>query len=127
MLIIFRLLLILANQNEFHPRLVQQEILDFCVQNNIQYEAWSPIMKGEVNKIPEVIEIANKYEKTPVQVVLRWDLQKGVITIPKSARRERIISNAELFDFELTDDDIIRIDALDQNYRIGPDPDNVNF
>lgn len=117
----------MVNQNEFHPRLVQQDLLDFCRQNNIVYEAWSPIMKGRVNEFPEIIEIANKYGKTPVQVVLRWDLQKEVVTIPKSVQRERIISNADLFDFELTGDEIRKIDTMDQNYRIGPDPNNVNF
>ncbi len=116
----------MVNQNEFHPHLVQQELLDFCARNHIQYEAWSPILKGEVNNIPEIIEVANKYGKSPVQVVLRWDLQKGIITIPKSVHKERIISNADLFDFELIDDDIRKIDALDRNERIGPDPDNFD-
>jgi diketogulonate reductase-like aldo/keto reductase len=113
----------MVNQVEFHPHLQQQNLVNFCKQHNIQYEAWSPIMKGEVNRIPELIEIAKKYGKSPVQVILRWDLQKGIITIPKSVHKERIISNAELFDFELSDDDISRIDILDRNERIGPDPD----
>jgi diketogulonate reductase-like aldo/keto reductase len=117
----------MVNQNEFHPHLVQQNLLDFCTQNHIQYEAWSPILKGRVNQFPEIIKIAEKYGKNPVQVVLRWDLQKGVITIPKSVHKERIISNADVFDFKLTDDDIKEIDALDRHSRIGPDPDNFNF
>lgn len=117
----------MVNQMEFHPRLVQQSLLDFCKEKGIVYEAWSPIMKGEVLNIPLLQELARKYNKTAVQVTLRWDLQKGVITIPKSAKKERIISNADIFDFELTKEEMAQIDALDQGYRTGPDPDNFNF
>ena len=117
----------MVNQMEFHPRLVQQDLLDFCKSKNIQYEAWSPIMKGRVMEIPLLQELSEKYGKTEVQVVLRWDLQKGVITIPKSSRKDRIISNADIFDFELSAEDIGRIDQLHQGQRTGPDPDNFNF
>jgi diketogulonate reductase-like aldo/keto reductase len=117
----------MVNQNEFHPYLVQQKLLEFCQHNHIQYQAWSPILKGKVNNIPILIDIAQKYGKTPVQVVLRWDLQKEVITIPKSVHKERIIANADIFDFELSADDIHRIDTLDKNERIGAHPDNFNF
>ena len=72
-------------------------------------------------------EHLKKYQKTVAQIVLRWNLQKGVITIPKSLKKERIDSNADLFDFELSQEDVRRIDALDQNLRTGPDPDNLNF
>jgi diketogulonate reductase-like aldo/keto reductase len=77
--------------------------------------------------VPKLIEIGMKYGKTPVQVTLRWDLQKGVITIPKSVRKERIISNANIFDFSLTDEEIKIIDSLNKNERMGADPDNFNF
>jgi methylglyoxal/glyoxal reductase len=80
-----------------------------------------------VNEIPILIDIAKKYGKTPIQVTLRWDLQKGVVTIPKSIRRERILSNADIFDFELTENEVNAIDNLDRNSRIGADPDNFNF
>lgn len=117
----------MVNQFEFHPLLSQPSLLEYCKKNNIRTEAWSPILKGRVNEIPLLIDIAEKYGKTPVQVTLRWDLQKGVITIPKSSRKERIISNADIFDFSLTEAEIQRIDALDENRRIGADPDNFNF
>jgi len=116
-----------VNQVEFHPELIQPDLLKYCQKKGIQLEAWSPIMKGRVNDIPVMQEIAAKYGKTPVQVVLRWDIQKGVVTIPKSVKAERIISNADFFDFELTPEEMARIDALDQNKRIGPHPDQISF
>lgn len=117
----------MVNQMEFHPRLVQQELIDFCHQNKIQYEAWSPFRMGEIFKVTELDEIAKKYNKTVAQLVLRWDLQKGVITIPKSAKKDRIIANADIFNFEISQDDIALIDALDRSERIGADPDNFDF
>lgn len=117
----------MVNQMEFHPHLVQPDLLKYCQHNHIQYQAWSPIMKGEVNTLPLLIELGKKYSKTPVQITLRWDLQKGVVTIPKSVHRDRIFSNADIFDFELTADEIKQIDALDQHRRTGADPDNFNF
>lgn len=116
-----------VNQVEFHPELIQPELLQYCQNRNIQLEAWSPIMKGKVNDIPLMKELATKYGKTPVQIVLRWDIQKGVVTIPKSVTPERIISNADIFDFELSIEDIAKINRLDQNKRIGPHPDYISF
>ncbi|HSR60390.1 MAG TPA: aldo/keto reductase, partial [Robiginitalea sp.] len=75
----------MVNQMEFHPWLVQQELLDFCRAKGIQYEAWSPLMRGAVVQVPEIEALARKYGKTEAQIVLRWNLQKGVVTIPKSA------------------------------------------
>lgn len=117
----------MVNQLEFHPRLVQQDLLDFCKANGIQYEAWSPLMQGKVLQIKEMQELASKHNKTVVQIVLRWNLQKGVITIPKSVKKERIVANADIFDFELSAADMATIDQLDRHERIGPDPDNFNF
>ncbi len=116
-----------VNQVEFHPELVQPELLEFCKENAIQLEAWSPIMKGRVNDIPVLQALAAKYGKTPAQITLRWDLQKGVVTIPKSVTPKRIQSNIQIFDFELSDEDMAKIDRLDKNKRIGPDPDNIAF
>ena len=116
-----------VNQVEFHPELVQQDLLDYCHAKGIQPEAWSPIMKGRVNDIPEINEIAAKYSKTPVQVVLRWDIQKGVVTIPKSVHPGRIVSNADIFDFELSPEDMEKINQLDKNKRIGFHPDSIPF
>jgi diketogulonate reductase-like aldo/keto reductase len=117
----------MVNQMEFHPLLVQQELLDFCVSKGIQYEAWSPLMRGEIFTVESLKKLCKKYRKTIVQLVLRWNIQKGVVTIPKSSRKDRIISNADLFDFEISEEDMVVIDKLDRGYRIGPDPDNFHF
>lgn len=117
----------MVNQMEFHPFLIQQELIDFCTSHNIQYQAWSPLMQGKIIDVKLLKDLAKKYDKTVAQIVLRWDLQKGVITIPKSVRKEIIISNAQLFDFELSSGDVKLIDSLDKGYRTGADPDNFNF
>jgi diketogulonate reductase-like aldo/keto reductase len=117
----------MVNQVEFHPYLVQPDVLSYCQNHKIQVEAWSPILKGRVNEIPLLQRIAKKYHKTPVQVTLRWDLQKDVVTIPKSSKRERIISNAQIFDFELTEEEVRQIEALDRNDRLGAHPDHFDF
>ena len=117
----------MVNQVECHPHLVQQPLIDFCEANAIRFEAWSPIMRGAVNEIPLFQELSKKYKKTPVQLVLRWDLQKGIVTIPKSVHQERIKSNAEIFDFELSEEDISLIDQLDKNERFGSHPDTFTF
>lgn len=116
-----------VNQIEFHPELVQPQLLDFCKTQNIQVEAWRPIMKGAVNNIPLLRNLAAKYNKTAVQIVLRWDLQKGVVTIPKSVTPARIIENADIFDFELNNDEIAEIERLDKNNRLGGHPDLITF
>lgn len=116
-----------VNQVEFHPLLTQKELRDFTKQHNIQLEAWSPLMQGELLNHPLLKEIADKYGKSIAQVVLRWDLQHEVVTIPKSTKEHRIVENASLFDFELSQEDMDRIDGLNENRRVGPDPDNFDF
>ena len=116
-----------VNQVEFHPYLQQPELQAFCRKNEIRLEAWSPIMKGKVSNIKELIEIGKKYGKTPAQVTLRWEQQKGIVVIPKSVHKERILENADIFDFDLTEEEIKKIDALDKHERLGPDPDHVDF
>lgn len=117
----------MINQFEFHPRLQQPQLLDFCLGHHIRPEAWRPIMEGQVNEIPLMQQLAQKYGKSPVQLALRWDLQKGVVTIPKSVHPDRIVYNAQIFDFEISDEDIRLIDQLDRNMRMGADPDNFDF
>lgn len=117
----------MVNQVEFHPRLVQQELVNFCLKNNIRHEAWSPLMQGRILDLPKIKAIADKYGKSTAQVILRWDLQKGVITIPKSARKERILSNADIFDFSLDAEEMETLDSLDKGERNGPDPNNFDF
>lgn len=83
-------------------------------------------MNGNLN-IPVLMQLADKYGRTPARIVLRWDLQNQVVTIPKSVHKNRIIENSKIFDFELEPEDMEKIERLNQNQRLGPDPDNVNF
>lgn len=115
-----------VNQVEFHPLLTQKELLGYCQEHRIQMEAWSPLMQGNLDH-PLLVELAQKYGKTPAQIVIRWDLEKQVVTIPKSITPARIRENAEVFDFTLRAEDVEKIDALNENRRFGPDPDNFNF
>lgn len=117
----------MVNQIELHPYLQQSELHNFCRAHRIQMEAWSPIMQGQVTEVPELIRLGKKRSKTPAQIALRWILQRDIVAIPKSTRQERIIENADLFDFELDPEDMESITRLDRGQRFGPDPDNVNF
>ena len=117
----------MINQVEYHPQLTQKELKAFCSKHQIQLEAWSPLMQGELLDNPVLEEIAKNYGKTVAQVILKWDLQNGVVTIPKSTKPHRIMENASIFDFALTEDDMRRINDLNQNKRVGPDPDNFDF
>lgn len=117
----------MVDQIEHHPELVQPSLREFLKDNHIQQEAWSPIMRGGVIEIPQIVEIAKKYHKTPAQVVLRWDIQNGVVAIPKSVHRDRIKENSEIFDFELTEAEMKMIDNLDKDKRTGPDPKSFDF
>jgi diketogulonate reductase-like aldo/keto reductase len=116
-----------VNQIEFHPYLLQPELLEFCKENQIQVEAWSPLMQGQIINEDTVNQIAKKYKKTPAQIALRWNLQHEVVTIPKSIRPDRIAENANIFDFEISQEDMTVLNALDRGKRVGPDPNNFNF
>lgn len=116
-----------VNQVEFHPLLFQSGLLNFCRDHKIQLEAWSPLMKGRITSHAVVQTLADKYHKTPAQVILRWDLQHEVVTIPKSTQPGRILENSRIFDFELSQADMDALDALDEGKRVGPDPDKVTF
>lgn len=112
-----------VNQVEFHPYLTQKDLLRYCREQGIQLEAWSPLGQGHLLEHEILKGIAGKYGKTVAQVILRWDLQLGVVTIPKSVREARILENADVFDFELSMEDILAIDGLNRNQRFGSDPD----
>lgn len=116
----------MLNQIEMHPFLIQEELRQYCEQHGIYVEAWRPLMRGNL-EVPLVQEMAERYQKTPAQIVLRWDLQHKVLVIPKSVRKERIIENAGLFDFELTDEDMTMLDGLNRDQRFGPDPDHFDY
>ncbi|TXK76809.1 aldo/keto reductase [Paenibacillus sp. N3.4] len=117
----------MVNQVELHPYLIQPELMPFCKEQNIQLEAWSPFMQGKLLDNPVLQEIADQYGKSISQVIVRWDLQHGIVTIPKSTKEHRIVENVAVFDFELTQADMNRIDNLNQNLRVGPDPDHFDF
>lgn len=112
-----------VNQIELHPALQQRAVQDYCRTHEIIITAWRPIMKGRVLEMPELVAIGEKYGKSAVQVTLRWLLQVDIIAIPKSATQKHIISNAELFDFELSAEDIQIIEGLDRDERLGLHPD----
>ncbi len=117
----------MVNQVEFHPWLMQRPLMELCRRERIILEAWSPLMQAKGLDLPALVEIAKAHQRSPAQVVLRWDIQHQVVTIPKSTHRRRIVENAAIFDFELSPDEMARIDALDQSKRIGPSPDNFDF
>lgn len=117
----------MVNQVEYHPHLTQVELRAFCEQQGIQLEAWSPLKKGVLLKEPTIIALAEKYKKLPSQIILRWDLQNKVVTIPKSINEERITQNTQIFDFTISEADMEKINALNINDRSGADPDNFDF
>ncbi len=112
-----------VNQIELHPRFGQVGLRREHEDLGIVTEAWSPLAQGQVLDDPAITQIAEAHGKTPGQVVIRWHLQIGNVVIPKSATPERIAENFDVFDFELTDEEMAEIDALDAGERIGPDPD----
>ncbi|KQL33170.1 glyoxal reductase [Bacillus sp. FJAT-25509] len=117
----------MINQVELHPMLSQVELREFLKENSIQVEAWAPLMQGQLFESETLSQIANKHNKSIAQVVLRWHLQNGIVIIPKSIKEHRIQENANIFDFELTEEDMSQINSLNQNHRVGPDPDNFDF
>ncbi len=114
-----------VNQVEFSPFLFQEELLEFCEKNKIALEAYSPLTKGEKLGDKTLAAIAKRHKKTPAQVLIRWCLQHDVIVIPKSVRKERILENADVFDFELSEKDMGSLDLLDEGYRTSWDPTEV--
>ncbi|MFY0255473.1 aldo/keto reductase [Chitinophaga sp. 30R24] len=117
----------MVDQVEFHPFLTQPDLQEFTRQHHVQFESWFPLMHGEAMKIQLFQELAGVYNVTIPQLLIRWNLQKGVVVIPKSIHKDRIISNAEVFDFSIREEDMRLLDSLNRNYRLGPDPDNFNF
>jgi len=115
-----------VNQVEVHPYLAQDEVRAFNAEHGILTEAWAPIARGRVLDDPVITTIAKRLERTPAQVTLRWAVQRGDVVFPKSVTRSRVEENFRLFDFELTDDDMAEITALDRHERTGPDPDKMN-
>jgi len=107
-----------VNQVEFHPFLYQKGLLEYCRSKGIQIEAYSPLTRGKRLDHPVVVSIAQKYAKTPAQILIRWGLQHGLVVLPKSAQKDRIISNADVFDFEIDAGDMQSLDGLNENLRL---------
>lgn len=117
-----------VNQIEFHPYLNQQDLQDFCDKHGIKVTAWMPLMRGRgLFENPVIAKLAEKYEKTPAQIILNWHLMHDRIVIPKSQTPSRISENFEAIDFELRDKDVKKIDQLNQNLRQGKHPDEVKI
>jgi diketogulonate reductase-like aldo/keto reductase len=117
----------MVNQVEFHPYLTQDELRAYCRKHHIQVEAWSPLMQGHFLEEKTILQLAEKYDRTPAQIILRWDIENEVVTIPKSITPSRIDENTNIFDFQLEPEDITLLNQLNRNHRFGPDPDNFDF
>lgn len=117
----------MVDQVELHPRLQQPELRAYAAERGIRVEAWSPLMQGGLLDDPTLTEIARRHGKSVAQIIIRWDLEIGVATIPKSTRAHRIAENADVFDFALSEEEHRQIAAMDRGERVGPDPDNFDF
>lgn len=110
------------NQVEFHPYLTQNKLRKYLEAQNIIMESWSPLMNSQILHDEVINEVANEVGKTPAQVVIRWNIQHDVVVIPKSVTPHRIEENLDVWNFELSDNQMERIDQLNQDKRIGPNP-----
>lgn len=116
-----------VNQVELHPLLSQEDLREFCQRHNIKVEAWSPLARGRFLDEPVLKKIADSHNKSSAQVILRWHLQNQIIAIPKSVTASRLRENADIFNFELTPEEMKVINGLNQNQRFGADPDHIDF
>jgi diketogulonate reductase-like aldo/keto reductase len=114
-----------VNQVEFSPFLFQRELLDFCMSQGIQIQAYSPLTRGRRLTDPALVRMAERHSRTPAQILLRWALQHHVAVLPKSVHPERIRENARLFDFVLSPDDMGALDALNENLHLCWDPSDA--
>jgi 2,5-diketo-D-gluconate reductase A len=116
-----------VNQIEVHPYLAQEALRGYCGDHGIAVEAWSPIARGKILDDPTIAAIAGRAAKSVAQIALRWHIQRGDIVFPKSTHPERIAENLDIFDFELSGEDMAAITALNRDERIGPDPNTFDF
>lgn len=112
----------MINQVEMNPLFQPNDLLAYCQKNNILVEAWRPINRGNLEMEP-ILSFAKKYNKTPVQIVLRWLYQRNVRTLPKTTHRERMIENINIFDFELENSEIDALNSMNTYIRTGESPD----
>ena len=108
-----------VNQIEVHPFLQENDVVNYCKKEGIAIQAYSPLTRGEKLDHPTLKSIADKYGKTPAQILLRWCIQKNYICIPKSSRSSRIVENAGIFDFQLSEEDMNVLDGLEEGFRTG--------
>lgn len=113
-----------VNQVEFHPYLYQKELLDFCHTHHVRIEAYSPLTKGKKLNDPKLLNISGRYNKSAAQILIRWGLQHELIVLPKSTKPERINENADVFNFEISAEDMIALNNLHCNFRVAWDPTN---
>src|SRR5919109_2167641 len=106
-----------VNQVEFQPFLYDEKILNFCKNNRIQLEAYSPLTRGQKLNHQNIVKVAKKYGKTPAQVLIRWSLQQDIVVIPKSIHEDRIRDNSQVFDFNLDREDMNFLNSLNENFR----------
>ena len=116
-----------VNQIEVNPYLTQDDVRGFCAEHQIAIEAWSPLARSNALRDPTIDDIARRVGKTPAQVILRWHIERGDIVFPKSVTASRIRENIDIFDFELSGEDVEAISALNRNERTGPDPDKFDM
>lgn len=116
----------MVDQLELHPQYVQREAVNYCKDHRMIVEAWSPLIKGQLDH-PILMKLASEYEKTTAQIVLRWSIQHGFLPLPKTTSRERMLENANIFDFELTAEDLELMKELEAYGLTGPHPDSAPF
>ena len=119
----------MVNQVEIHPTNQKKELVEYCEKNEIQLIAWSPIMRGKIFENELMMILSQKYKKSIAQIVLRWHTKRGIIPIPKSANEFRIKENLDIFDFEISKDDMMKIDLLDEGYdaSVTGVPENTTY
>ena len=117
----------MVNQLEIHPQFPHQELLDYCAEQQIQVESWGPLIQGKAFQYPVLKEVGEKHGKTVAQVCVRWALEKGVLPLPKSNHYERMVENADVFDFSLDEEDMKKISTLEIYGRIGKHLDTAPF
>ncbi|MHA2088004.1 MAG: aldo/keto reductase, partial [Promethearchaeota archaeon] len=115
-----------VNQIEFSPFLFQEELMQFCKSHEIVVEAYTPLTRGRKFDNETVKTLANKYNKSPAQVLIRWGLQHDIIEIPKSGNKQHLRENAEVFDFTLNKEEMLQLNGLNEDYRLVDDPHNID-
>ena len=114
-----------VNQCEFHPLLLQQEVVDYCKEKGIVFEGYSPLAKGELLGNEKLLEISQAHKKSPAQVLVKWNLQRGVVVIPKCSSKERLVENTNVDDFELSEAEIAILNGMNTNYHSSWDPNEI--